>query len=891
MIATAEEHMNLSTKRLIKQNVFRFPFVHVIGFLILLVSNSAWNFPQQISATGENRVGSKYNGGTFVTTGQTVKPAGKTIAFAGRPVDLVLSADSQVAYVKKVNGLVIVDADSMKIRQEVPFDKEEGGSMHGITVSSDGKRIYLTSSGSLLWEARLNDSSKWYWSRRIDISGSGQGDSYPCGVAVSADGSHAYVALSRSNSLAIVDLDAGKLEAEVAVGVAPFDVVLSPDGKIAYVSNWGGRRPSHGERVMKSSGTETLVDEHGLPTSGTVSAVDLTSRAMIESVAVGLHPSGMVLRHDGSLLFIANANSDNVSIINTKTFKVLETIKVRPDAALPFGSITNAVALSTDGKILYAANGGNNAVGVISLGDVGHRKSKVLGFIPTGWFPAALAVDGKRLFVANAKGEGSRQADSATHKWHVKWQRGTMSQIPVPGSSTLAKYTKEVRELSLVRQSLDAFKPAQRGVKPVPIPKHAGEPSVFRHVVYVLKENRCYDQVFGDMKQGNNDPDLCIYGRDVTPNHHAVAEQFVLLDNYYCSGIVSADGHQWATQGITTDYQEKAWGTWSRSYDFGSDPLAFAPTNFIWDNALLHGLSFRNYGEFDFPAVEPDTVTWPTVYDDFINKKGKVSFRPWVPLEPLVPYTCPTYPGWNLRIPDAVRLDRFMREFEQYEKNGDWPNLVFVYLPQDHTSGNQIGAPTPRAHVADNDLAVGGLIEAISKSPFWQNTCIFVNEDDPQNGFDHVDGHRSLCLVVSPYTKRGKVISKFYNQSSVLHTIERILGLPPMNQLDALAPTMEDCFTPHPDFTPYAALPNTIPLDEMNKHASIIDGKQSPDRTMGEMFDFSRPDRIDDDLFNRVLWFSAKGPDMPYPERFAGAHGRGLKALHLRLDSAGREDE
>jgi len=881
---------NLSTDRIAKRNVFRISFVCAIALSILLVPNSAWNSPQMGSTTGENRVGSKYNGGTFVTTGQTVKPAGKTIAFGGRPVDLVLSTDGGSVYVKRVNGLVIVDADSMKIRHELPFDKEEGGSMHGIAVSSDGKRIYLTSSGSLLWEARPNDSSRWYWSRRIDISGSGQGDSYPCGVALSGDGSHAYVALSRSNSLAIVDLEAGKLEAEVAVGVAPFDVVLSPDNKVAYVSNWGGRKPSHGERVMKSSGTETLVDEHGIPSSGTVSEVDLTSRTVIADVAVGLHPSGMVARRDGSLLFVANANSDNVSIIDTKTFKVLETVNVRPDAALPFGSVTDAVAASADGKTLYAANGGNNAVAVVALGDRPHRKSKVLGFIPTGWFPAALAIDGERLFVANTKGEGSRQADSATHKWHVKWHRGTVSQVAIPAAPTLAKYTKEVRELSLVRQSLEAFEPARRGVQRVPVPKHAGEPSVFRHVVYVLKENRTYDQVFGDLKQGNNDPDLCIFGRDVSPNHHALAEQFVLLDNYYCSGIVSADGHQWATQGITTDYQEKSWGTWSRSYDFGSDPLAFAPTNFIWDNALLHGLSFRNYGEFDFPSLDPDSARWSAMYEEYKSNAGKVVFRQSIPLEPLRAYTCPTYPGWDLRIPDVLRVDRFMKEFKEYEKRGEWPNLVFVYLPQDHTSGNQIGAPTPRAHVADNDLAVGRLIEAISKSPFWSSTCIFVNEDDPQNGFDHVDGHRSLCLVVSPYTKRGKVVSKFYNQSSVLHTIERILGLPPMNQLDALAPTMEDCFNSHPNITPYTALPNTIPLDEMNKHASIIDDK-TPSRTTGELFDFSRPDRIDDDLLNHVLWFSAKGPDVPYPERFAGAHGRGLNALHLRLDSAGREDE
>lgn len=823
----------------------------------------------------------------MVPTGQTVRPAGDVVAFSGRPVDLVLSPDRKTVYVKNLKSLIVMDAASWTIRKELPG--KEGSSMHGLAVSHDGSRVYLTTAGGLLSEAEVKADGSVAWKRQISLPGTGK-SSYPCGIALSADGQHAYVALSRKNSLAVVDLKDGKLVMEIPVGVAPFDVVL--DGNTAYVSNWGGRRPNDGERTAKSSGTDTLVDERGIASSGTIAKIDLAAQKVVAEVAVGLHPSDLALQRDATSLYAANANSDTVSVIDTKTFRVIETILVRPDETLPFGSITCGLALSDDGRMLFAANGGNNAVAVIALG----TKSVVQGFIPAGWFPGAVATDGRHVFIANIKGEGSRQKQPERSGWHVKWHRGTVSRVALPTAAELTTYTAQVRADALVPQSLRAFEKAQTGLAPVPIPARTGEPSVFEHVVYVLKENRTYDQVFGDIKRGNGDSSLCIYGRDVTPNHHALAEQFALLDNYYCNGVLSADGHQWATQGITTDYQEKTFGGWARSYDFGSDPLAFAPTDFIWDNALLHGLSFRNYGEFAWPSVVPGSAKWLDMYT------GKATFTQSVSVASLRRYSAPNYPGWNLKIPDSLRMDRFLEEFHQFEKTGNWPNLIFIYLPQDHTSGKSANAPTPRAHVADNDLALGRLVEAISKSRFWPKTCIFVNEDDPQDGFDHVDGHRSLCLVVSPYTKRGAVVSKFYNQTSVLHTIERILGLPPMNQFDAAAPTMEDCFTAKPDLTPYTALKNNIPIDEYASGAKpSINEPSGPDRKApvpipasphtSVDFDLSRPDRINDDAFNRLLWLDAKGPDVPYPAHLAGAHGRGLKALGLRLDATSRKDD
>ncbi len=460
--------------------------------------------------------------------------------------------------------------------------------------------------------------------------------------------------------------------------------------------------------------------------------------------------------------------------------------------------------------------------------------------------------------------------------------------MALPGTIQLATWTSEVKALARLPRALEALQGAKANMRPVPVPARIGEPSVFKHVVYVIKENRTYDQVFGDLKQGDGDPALCIYGRGVTPNHHALAEQFTLLDNYYCNGVVSADGHQWATQGITSAYQERMFGDWTRSYDFGTDPLAFAPTPFLWDQALLRGHSFRNYGEFDFPTKLPEKATWLDYYRDHRQGLSKVGFKQSMPLDALRAYTCPTFPGWEMQIPDVVRAEAFLQELKAFEAKGDLPNLVIIYLPQDHTQGLKAGVPTPAAHMADNDLALGRIVEGLSRSRFWKETVVFVNEDDPQDGFDHVDGHRSLCLVASPYTKRGAVVSRFYNQGSVLHTIARILGMPPLTQLDAAAPTMEACFTNTPEFRPFVALPNRVPLDELNPPAADAFTKQA--QVQSAALDLSAPDRISDDQMNRILWTAAKG-SAPYPAHLAGAHGKGLKKRRLVLNAKDEDDD
>lgn len=827
-------------------------------------------------------VGDKVDGGIVVSTQQLIRPAGQSVEFNGRPVDCALSTDKKTLFVKDNHGLVVVDVDSWRVKQELPMSGT-GGSMHGIVAAPDSMHVYLTSAHNLLFEGEIDSDGTVAWSRMIDIPKPRKQAASQCaGMAITRDGKTLLVCMSMNNALGVVDLEVGKVVEQIETGVAPYDVEISSDQQVAYVSNFGGAKPQAGAKGAKSAGTDVAIDARGIAVSGTVSVIDLASKKSVAEIPVGLHPSDLQLSGEGAKLYVANANSDSVSVIDTASRKVTETINVRPDAALPFGSASNALALSEDGKTLFVANGGNNAIAVVSLGE----KSSVSGFIPVGWYPGAVLTDRKNLFVANIKGVGSRNPrKQETDGWRVNQFLGTVNKIPVPTASELAGYTQQAMTDARVPQSLRAWEKGQSGVKPVPVPKHVGEPSVFEHVVYVIKENRTYDQVLGDMPRGNNDPNLCVFGKEIAPNHHALAGQFALLDNFYCNGVVSADGHAWATEGNASDFWEKSFGGFTRIY-FEGDPLTVSSSGFIWDNALLHNLSFRNYGEKVFPETE---AKFAQIYDDFVHHTHNVMLNFPMSFEVLRPYTCPDYPGWNLRIPDVLRMQAFLKEFAEYEKRGDWPSLVMVYLPQDHTAGVNPNFPTPAAMVADNDLALGQLVEAISHSQFWPTTCIFVIEDDPQAGFDHVDGHRSLCLVASPYTKRQQTISAFYNQTSVLHTMEQMLGLPPMNQMDAMAPLMNECFTDTADLRPYDALKNNIPLDQMNTPKAQLRGAGREFADLSEKQDLDMPDQIDDDAFNRVIWFATK-PKETYPAALAGAHGRGLKSLHLTLDRKDDDD-
>jgi hypothetical protein len=414
--------------------------------------------------------------------------------------------------------------------------------------------------------------------------------------------------------------------------------------------------------------------------------------------------------------------------------------------------------------------------------------------------------------------------------------------------------------------SLAGMEKSRPDAKPIPIPERHGEPSVFEHVIYVIKENRTYDQVFGDIKEGNGDPSLCIFGEEVTPNQHKLAREFVLLDNFYCSGVLSADGHSWANAAYATDYLEKQFGQFTRSYPYeGSDPLAFPTSGFLWDNALFHKKTFRNFGEFVKSSYEPKNAKWRDLYADYRDNTGKVKITATPNLRSLDPHSHPNFPGFPLVTPDVYRAKLFLDEFKQREQKGEFPNLTYLFLPANHTNGTRPDSPTPRAMVADNDLALGMVVETVSKSKFWAKTCIVVTEDDPQNGFDHVDGHRTVGLVISPYTKRKAVDSTCYNQTGLVKTMELMLGLPPMTQLDLSATPLRNCFTEQPDLTPYSAVKNRIPLDEMNKPVKELEGKAKEFALKSLSLDFDEEDRADEDTLNRILWFSVRG-NVPYPD-------------------------
>jgi YVTN family beta-propeller protein len=831
-------------------------------FFLMLATMPALKSNGQIDA-GNIRVGPQSDGSILVPTNQSLRPAGLQVYLPGRPVDLALTPDKKILVVKNRSSLDIIRIQDRTILQSLAYP-ESGSSFTGLLISGDGSRIFVTNARDQILVAEM-DGNQWIqWKNTIRLpSPAIGGHPVPGGLAVNEKKNELYVTLSRNNTLAKVSLADESLK-EIPVGIAPYEVVLAGASK-AYVSNWGGRKPRKGESSYYTSGSRVLVDpETGIANNGTVSVVDLGLNVQIKEIEVGLHPSGMVLSPDGGRLYVACANSDLVSVINTSTDEVIENISVHMDKDLPFGSSPNALTISRDGKYLFVANGTDNAICVIHTGNPG----MIAGYIPAGWYPASVALDedANLLYVANLKGVGSRNQRTDRAGYNSHDHLGTVSFIPLPDEQELARMTITVNENNSFIKDQEISRTGDRPKHTVPVPRIPSQTSRFKHVVYIIKENRTYDQVFGDMPQGNGDADLVHFGREVTPNHHKLAETFVLMDNFYCSGILSADGHQWTDEAYVTDYIEKFFGGWTRSYPYdGDDALAYASSGFIWDNVLRHGLTFRDYGEFVDALIEPANATFMDIYQDYLKGTNQIKIRSEANLEQLEAYVCPTYVGFPNKIPDLYRAAEFMKELESFEKNNDFPNFIIMLLPNDHTSGTRPGLPTPRAAVADNDLALGRIVEAISHSKFWKETCIFVTEDDPQAGLDHVDGHRTVGMVISPYTKRGAVVSTYYSQINMVRTIENILGIPPMNQFDYAAEPMVDCFTGKPDYTPYKALPNNIPLDDLNPPLESLSGKQLHWAKMSMKQDLDDVDRIDEDTFNRIIWHAVKGYDVPYP--------------------------
>ncbi len=856
--------------------------------------------------------------GLVTPVNQIVTPAGTQIELPHvRPNALALSPDGRLLLTSGLtNKLIVVDPAAGKISQVITFppdktqeeapvadenlntNKTSQLSFTGIAFSPDGTRIYL---------ANVNGDIKVFGVGRdetvLPLSSIAlplaklvkRTNEIPAGIAVSRDGRKIYVAGNISNHLFELDAATGNVLRTWDVGIAPFDVVLCRN-KI-YVSNWGGRRPD-ADSVIGPAGHGMLVrvDDRSIASEGSVSVIDLNGTNQSE-IVTGLRPGAMALSPDKKFLVVANAGSDTLSVIDTRTDKIVDTIFARQNPGDPFGAQPNALAFDKSGKKLFVCNGTQNAVAVFQFKSVEKilglfpvssfkpGETKLLGLIPVGWFPGAIAFDAQRkqICVANIKNIGDKKVKPKkglgnAPGFNSTQYAGSLSLVPLPSEKQLAAFTQTA--LANLRYPLlaQAKLPPRENEIARPVPERAGEPSVFQHLIYIIKENRTYDQVLGDVTNGNGEADLCVFGQNVTPNQHKFVRDFVLLDNTYCCSALSADGHNWADSGIATDYLEREFAGFPRSYPSGGDglntkdALAYSPAGFIWNNALAHGKSVVDFGEFATSTShwhDPARKGKPKFldyYHQFLNGTDELEIGCEPDIEALRPYLVTDTVGWDLNIPDIFRASQFIKSLKKFEASNNLPNLTIIWLPNDHTSATKTNYPTPRAMVADNDMAFGQIVEAVSHSKFWTNTCIFAVEDDPQNGWDHVSGYRTTAYVISPYTKRGATVSTQYNQTSLLRTIELILCLPPMNQMDATATPMFDCFTSTPDFTAYDAVTNQVPLDEMNPPPKKIqDAALRKDAMVSATLPLDKEDECPEDLFNRILWRAAKGSQVPYP--------------------------
>ena len=839
---------------------------------------------------------------------QLLTPFGKQVDLPGmRPQTLALAPNGRFMVVAgKTSDLIVLDPASGDIQARVQLpdegqhepttavaspnilnpDKKGQVSYTGLIFSHDGGRIYMSNVNGSVKVFSVSHAGIVRPSHTLplpDADAPRRKAEIPSGLALSKDDKTLYVCGNLSNRLLELDANTGRLVRTFDVGVAPYDVVIA--GNKALVSNWGGRRPDAGALVGPAGrGTTVRVDAvRNIADEGSVSFIDLASAKVSREVITGMHASALAISPDGEYAVCANAASDHLSILALDREAVVDTIWMKPNPADLFGASPNALCFEPTGKRLFVANGSQNAIGVVDFDPEDKGESKLVGLIPVGWFPGALALDPSRnqLLVANIKGLPSapKKQRNGTQGFNSHHYSGSVSLVPLPKDDDQLAMLSERVAKNLRRPAIAASaQPPRADALPRAIPERIGEPSLIKHVVYILKENRTYDQVFGDLSQGRGRADLCIFGAEITPNQHQLVTDFVLLDNTYCAGILSADGHQWSTTAFSTDYMEKSFAGFPRSYPDGmgedeADALAYSSAGFIWDNAIAHKKSIRNYGEFMKPEVrwrDPQRKGNPNYLACYRTWKGQsdeVIFGSAPSIETIRSFSPAGYVGWNMSVPDQFRADFIMAELKEFEQRGQYPSLTIVCLPNDHGSGTAQNCPTPASCMADNDLAFGRIVEALSHSKFWKEMAIFAIEDDPQAGWDHVSGYRTTAFCISPYAKRGQTVSTQYNTTSLIRTIEQILGLPPMNQFDASATPMFDCFTDTADFRPFDSTPNLVPLDQMNPSPTALrDASLRQDAITSAGLNFLEVDKAPEDTLNRILWRAMKGSSAPYPE-------------------------
>jgi YVTN family beta-propeller protein len=681
-----------------------------------------------------------------------------------------------------------------------------------------------------------------------------------------------YIVLNGNNELVKFKWSDKSIVWKTNTGVAPYGVAIA-NNKI-YVSNWAGNLAidSTKERAGVPWGFAHTDPRTGATASGSVSVFDAITGNKKSEINVGLHPNAIRSSSDGNYVYVSNGSSDNISVIQTKNNKVVETIPVSLFNDTLHGSTPNALELNTENNILYVANGLNNAIAVIHLGknvaNNGKGKTTISGFIPTEAYPGGLKLFNDLMIVANLESNGSNVVDDIKKARTIHQQLASVSVIPFPNSKELNKLTNEVIQMNLVSRIEQLHLTPRENIIPKPIPERLGEPSVFKHIIYIIKENKTYDQVFGDLPKGRNDSSLTVFGEKVTPNMHALAKQFGWMDDFYASGKSSAEGHQWTDAGMVSDYVEKMVRAWFRSYPHRQeDALVYNKNGFIWNQALDHGKTVKIYGEACETKYDKKR-DWTKLYTDYKNGI-KPDWQNTSTIARIRPIISSTYPDCdNIDFTDQQRADIFIADWKKYEVNNDLPNLLVLSLPNDHSAGTSPGFPTPDAMVADNDLAVGRIMEIVSHSHYWDSTAIFITEDDSQGGWDHISSYRTVGLVISPYSN-GKLIGTNYNQTSMLRTIEQILGLPPMNIIDASARLMTDCFQNEKNNKKYTAQLNNIPLDQMNPDANTLSGKAKKFALQSQYEVFKEVDGGEDDKMNRILWFYAKG-NTTYPQNPKG---------------------
>lgn len=765
--------------------------------------------------------------------GWSLTPAGQGFPlYDDLPLNLVVSPSGRYLAVTN-NGqarqsLVLLEAATHRLLDTATVAK----AYVGLAFSKDEKHLYASGGNDNailvfgLAGGRLHPEAPIVldkpWPRRVS----------PAGLCLDDAAGRLYVVTKENNSLYVCDVATRQVLRQVPLPAQGYTCVLSPDARELYVSLWGG---------------------------GGVQVIDTRTLEPLATIATAKNPNDLLLTPDGRHLFVAHGNDNTVALIDVARRQVLETLTASlfPDA--PVGSTPNGLALSPDGRTLYVANADNNCLAVFDVSARGRSRS--LGFIPTGWYPTAVRAVGSEVLVTNGKGFHSQanpqgpnpaqnkmpqqvgpnpQANTGRQQYIGGLFKGTLSVIPTPTPDELAAYSRLVYENTPYSKARELQASGEAGN---PIPRRVGEASPIQYVFYIIKENRTYDQVLGDMKQGNGDASLCLFPEKITPNQHALAREFVLLDNFYVDAEVSADGHNWSSAAYANDYVEKNWvtsyGGRGGTYDFeGQKPIAHPRDGFLWDHALRAGLSYRSYGWF--------------------ADGGRPN------IGAIAGHFCPAFKGYDLSYMDIRREQAWEHDFDSLLAIGQVPRLSTVRFGNDHTSGARVGAPTPFAAVADNDLAVGRFVEHLSKSPIWNESVVFILEDDAQNGPDHVDAHRSTAYVAGGLVKRGFVDHTMYSTSGMLRTIELILGLKPMSQYDAAATPLWRCFTARPNATPFAARPAGVDLGQRN-----VAVNRNSKRT--SQFDLSRPDAIDDLVFSEIVWQTVRGLHsvMPAPRRGA----------------------